>query len=473
MIETIQKKLEKLYKDQSCIIAAVSGGADSVALLLMLHSLREKMGFQLKVLHVEHGIRGEESKQDANFVENLCLKLQIPCCVREVDAPSFAKEYGIGLEEAARLLRYKELSAYGLQEQGCIALAHHMEDNVETILFQYIRGCALSGLCGMEEKRQDENGVWFIRPLLDLRRADIEAYLEEQQQDFCVDSTNKELDYSRNYMRMEIIPKLARINEKAVPHIHRTATYLDEIRDFLYCESKRHRRSVCQEDGDKIKISIEKLEQIHPVLQKEIVYDCITRSVGRKKDITQQHVEDVLALLRLQSGRSIRLPFDTVVKREFQNLVFQKEIEEPKLKDAVVVSAELLQLLSEKLEKKTIDLGQGEKISLRVFQKDEILNGIPEKPYTKWFDCDKIKNSFCIRRRDAGDFFVCDKEGHHKKLKTYFIDEKIPMEERNQMWLLAEEHKVLWLVGKRISEDIKIDEYTKRVIEVQYMKGET
>ena len=237
MQNKVQRKLEELNigsaNEKELLIAAVSGGADSVCLLLVLNELKDRMNFELETIHVEHGIRGEESCRDARFVESLCRRLSISCHVEQVDVPAYSRETGMGTEEAARVLRYQAFSRYALERNGKIVLAHHMEDNAETVLFQMLRGSSLNGMCGMSASREDEAGVTYIRPLLEIRRGEIEAYLESAGQMYCTDSTNLETEYHRNYLRKEILPRLAEINSAAVPHISRTAASLGEVRDFL------------------------------------------------------------------------------------------------------------------------------------------------------------------------------------------------------------------------------------------------
>ncbi|MBO5657618.1 MAG: tRNA lysidine(34) synthetase TilS, partial [Agathobacter sp.] len=173
MITKVRKSIEN-YKEYPMVVA-VSGGADSVALLLGLSQLREEMGLNLQVLHVEHGIRGEESRKDAAFVEQLCEKLKAPCRVISVDVPTYCETEKVGTEEGARLLRYSALSTYAKSIGGVELLAHHMEDQAETVLFQMLRGSGLRGLGGMRRERTDKDGVTYLRPLLSVHRKEIEA----------------------------------------------------------------------------------------------------------------------------------------------------------------------------------------------------------------------------------------------------------------------------------------------------------
>ena len=184
MLQELQKRMKELHmvSPGDKVLAGVSGGADSLCLLLSLRELQETLGFSLEVIHVEHGIRGEESKADAQFVVDLCEKLNVNYMVYEVDVPAFATEQKLGLEEAARILRYEVFEKIAKEKEAKIALAHHKEDNAETILFQLARGSSLAGLCGMQPIRVAENGVCYIRPLLFFQRNEIEEFLIQRKQ---------------------------------------------------------------------------------------------------------------------------------------------------------------------------------------------------------------------------------------------------------------------------------------------------
>ena len=474
MLRELQKRIEEFHMIASgdCILVGVSGGADSVCLLLVLNALKKELEFTLEVVHVEHGIRGEESQKDAAFVQDLCEHMQIICHEFDVNVPAFCEQTGLGTEEAARVLRYQVFSKLAQEKGAKIALAHHKEDNAETILFQMARGSALAGLCGIRPVRVDESGVCYIRPLLFFHREEIENFLKSRGIGWCVDSTNVELEYSRNFLRAKVIPDLTKVNVKAVSHINQTAEYLSEIKDYLDWETERLWQSIANVDR-KISLDIKALLELHPVMQKQIIYKAIVLIAKKKKDITSGHVEDVLALSRGQSGKKIYLPYGISVWRDFSMLCFAVGNEENK-SDERVYEITVAELEICQSEKQTISFGfgnNGERIVCKIFEKSQETLEIPRKTYTKWFDYDKIKGSFCIRTRRNGDYFISDALGHRKKLKSYFIDEKVPLEERNKRWLLARGSEVLWLIGGRISEHIKVSQKTKYILEITYDGG--
>lgn len=481
MIEKVQKNLQELnmISPGDRVLVAVSGGADSVCLLLVLQSLSKSMGFSLEAIHVEHGIRGDESLADADFVQKLCERLRVPSYRANVDVPAYCKNTGIGTEEAARILRYNVFAKLAKEYNAKIALAHHMEDNAETILFQMVRGSSLNGLCGMQPIREDEQGVVYIRPLLNLHREEIEEFLKTKGQEFCVDSTNKELEYSRNYLRGMVLPQLKEVNAKAVDHINETAAKLSDVKDFLEEETSRMWAQVVEVFSEEKRVCIDsvKILDAHVAIQKEIIYRGIAQVMGTKKDISSVHVESVLALCDSQSGKEVSLPNGVIAKKEYDNLwIVVKDTDELELspvKEPVAMISEEM-LTKALVEKNTLEISLGspdEKIEIRVFPYHGKSAEIPKKPYTKWFDYDKMRVGFCIRNRCSGDYFISDAFGHRKKVKQYFIDEKISSTKREGMWLLAQDHLVFWLIGGRISEHLKVTEETKTIVEILY-KGD-
>lgn len=475
MLDKVRKRLEALVpielhkRQEKPLIVAVSGGADSVCLLHLLKKLEVEMKYQLLAIHVEHGIRGEESKQDAQFVWELCNKLKVPCEIVSVDVLGYGKEHGLGDEEAARILRYQVFSEYAKEKSGCIVLAHHMDDNAETMLFQMIRGSGLAGACGMRSLRYDKNGIAYLRPLLGVTRKEIEEYMEAAGLEYRTDSTNLELDYQRNYIRHEVMPKLEKVNSAAVLHLNKTAACMEEVWDYLQEECKKAMPKICCEKDDAIIIDIHSLESYHIAIQKEIVLQVMAHVSGGRKDIASSHVEDVLVLCKNQSGKKVCLPSHVVVVKEYESLRFYKDDVERVAKE-IEIDEELLMCCEKTGENIAFELEDGSSLIMRVFPKDSQLK-IPKKTYTKWLDYDKIRKGFCIRNRKSGDFFISDTTGHKKKLKSYFIDEKIAVSKRDKMWLLSDGATVLWLIGGRISEHVKVTEETTTIIELNYIGG--
>ena len=468
------------------VVAGVSGGADSVCLLRVLEQLQKSVGFSLSAVHVEHGIRGIESLQDAEFVQKLCADLNVPLQIFHVDAPARAQQRHQSLEEAARELRY-ECFYQACMEGGAsrLAVAHHGDDCAETMLFHLSRGTGIRGLCGIVPVRQiEENNVKLIRPLLCLTRAEIEGFLKKMQQEYRTDSTNADQNMSRNRIRSQVLPQLCQINPAAVPHMVRTAGYMEEVCDYIdEVAWSLGRQYICylpeKQNLREVRITRAGFTEMPKILQENLLQRLMGELAGSRKDITAVHVEKVRELFQGQVGRQIDLPYRMVAKAGYEDIcLYQKEKtcrineDSDELADSGDKQNDFEKSSRENMTEMVLDVsGQiqefsGIQISACVFPFDGNFQQIPEKTYTKWFDYDKIKNTVQIRTRRPGDFLQVRSEGGHKKLKDYLINSKIPQKERDTLVLLAEGSHILWIVGRRISEAYKVTQETKRILEV-------
>ena len=223
----------QLIRPGDGVVVGLSGGPDSVFLLYALHTLEPRMGFTLRAVHVHHGIRGAEADRDEAFSEKLCAKLEIPFQAVHVAAPAYAAQHGLSLEEAARILRYEALEAarqqLGQTRAAWIAVAHHLDDQAETVLHNLVRGAGLRGLAGMENRRNH-----VIRPLLSIKREDILKWLKQYDIPYVTDSTNADPHYTRNRIRSTVLPELREINPEASAHIAHSAALLREADAYFH-----------------------------------------------------------------------------------------------------------------------------------------------------------------------------------------------------------------------------------------------
>ena len=457
------------------VLAGVSGGADSVCLFLVLTELQKSIGFELEVIHVEHGIRGDESQKDADFTKKLCECFGVKCNVVHVDVLSYARENGLGLEEAARILRYQEFRRRAKAVNAKVALAHHKEDNAETVLFQMIRGSGLHGMTGIKPIRHDD-GVCYIRPLLCVRRCEIEEYLRGQNQEYCIDSTNCDTDYDRNRLRHLVLPELEKINSQAVSHINRTALRLSVIEDYVNEQVQIAVGQILRVKDDRYTIDIEGLMGLHEAIRDECILEIIGAAAGKKKDIGEVHVRSLLELCYSQSGKRIDLPYGIIAFRQYDEIVLsQGTLKQTKTRNNISeyeISKELLESIRESGKEYILEIdGRDEKFVINIFKFDGDLQKIPQKPYTKWLCYDNIRNNFILRKRASGDYIINDSDGHRKKIKELFINEKIPADKRDDVWLLADGSEIAVVFGVRISERYKLTADTKEVLEVRYCGG--
>ena len=521
MIQKISEfcRTNNIIRPHETIIVGVSGGADSVCLLLVLRELQKELDFDIRVIHVEHGIRGEESRRDAGFVRELCARLGVDWEQVSVDVPAYAKAHGVGEEEGARILRYEAFEHAARECDGSVALAHHMEDNAETIVFQMLRGSGLKGMCGMQPVRLQEDGVRYIRPLLAVSRREIEDYLEKVNQTFCTDGTNADTAYSRNKLRQVVFPLLEEVNAQSVQHINNTANQLSMVWDYMDKQAEAAFGAVCRvnEAEGRAEVDITGIKELHPAIRNQVLYRMLALVAGRRKDISGVHVEQILRLIEGQSGRGINLPYGVAAVREYDRLILVKTMGGKKpgkaagcgfiqengrpeticsadsdpmntkaqiggennkaqeIMDSENSVTDISGLIRECVatgSKKKAALGaDGEFLEISVHKFAGNMNEIPKKTYTKWFDYDKIKDGLSVRKRRSGDYLVTDSAGHTKKLKEYFINEKVPLSKRDSIWLLAIGQEIVWVTGGRISEKYKVLEDSETIIEISYNGG--
>ena len=480
----------KMIEESGCIIAAVSGGADSMCLLEILRELRTKAGFQLRVLHVHHGLR-ESAEGDLEYVAGYCEAAGIPFEAVRVDAAGNAAENGLSVEEAARHLRYEALKraaerwdrenspqscrgerqGSGNTPQSCrgerqdsenspksdcaerqnkenaprpgnmycrIAVAHHLEDQAETVLFNLVRGSRLRGLRGM----LPVNGR-IIRPLLECSRGEIEEFLRERGIAWREDETNEDVRFARNLLRREVMPLLERINAGAAQHIAKAAEEAAETEEFLRFETGKAMKACreTQEDNSAraerdsqnivnqqspIIISIPILLKEPPLIVRRVVYEAIAEAAGRKKDLRDVHVQDVLKLAQ-KNGNGRLVVFGGVqVEKVYDRLIFSATVEPAPPFD----------------RRWPMDASE---YSCRVFDFDGNLAAVSRKQYTKWFDYDKIGAFPSFRTRREGDRITIDESGRSKSVARYMIDAKIPAELRGRIVLPAAGKEILWV----------------------------
>jgi len=421
------------------IVTGVSGGADSICLFMILLKLRKAIPFEISVVHVNHSLR-EEAKRDAAFIEEICRKYRVAYQEYVIDVKHLADTSHMTLEEAGRTARYKTFYDFLKKWKGNkIALAHHQNDVAETFLYHLARGSGLGGLCSLRPVRDN-----IIRPLLCVEREEIEQYLEKKNICYQTDSTNFTLDYTRNKIRHQVIHYLQNeINVRTVSHIAQTQEALQEAEEYISDSAgKLFYRYVTQEEG-KIRIQKELFCQ-EAIMQKYVLRQCIREAAGGLKNITRKHLQMIMELTSKEVGKEVCLPNGIQVQMTYQELIITTDSH----KDRHIVKSQTAAAVHWEI----------------IPYKNQM---IPEKKYTKWLDYDKIENGLEIRTRRSGDYLTVNREGGTKKLKDYFIDCKIPREEREQIVLAADGSHILWVIGYRISEFYKVSNQTKRVIKIQ------
>ncbi|MDE7222632.1 MAG: tRNA lysidine(34) synthetase TilS [Acetatifactor sp.] len=387
----------QLFAPGDRVVLGVSGGADSVCLLFALYRLRRELGINLYVVHVNHGIR-PDAGADADYVEQLCRRLEVPFSLTEADVQAFARQQGCSTEEAGRQVRYEAFERELERRQAHrIAVAHHAQDRAETMLFNLFRGTGLAGLSSIRPVRGK-----IVRPLLGLERRNIEAYLEQIQVAYRRDSTNDTDAYARNRIRRHILPYAEReICGGAAAHLCRSADIFSEIEDYMEGQVKRAEELCVTRENTRMSIYCPDFEALHPALQKGLLLSLLREISPTHKDMGVQQVEQLLALCLRSGNRQISLPQRIFARRSYDRVILQIRQEDVQTVRASV-QIQVPQSPGECFSRAV----PGGMLWLRRFEADKKNVNILGNQYTKWFDYDKIEELLEWRTRRPGDYLA-------------------------------------------------------------------
>ena len=454
-IKTVIKENE-LIKEGERVVVGVSGGADSVCLLLVL---KEIMPLEcITAVHINHGIRGDEAARDEDFVLQLCKRQDIRLEIRRLDVPLFARENKISEEEAGRVLRYRVFEEIRLlYKADKIAVAHNLNDVAETFLMNLSRGSGITGLTGIKLR----SGV-LIRPLIKTSRAEIEEIVTYLGEGFITDSTNNSLIYTRNRIRKRVIPELEEVNERAVSHINDACERLEKIEGYIIKEAANAYKSYVTKGKD-IFISNEILT-LDEVIIEEVLHKALSEAAGRARDIGSVHISYLLELFSKQVGREIDLPYQVRAFREYKGIRLEGSANKSESGESIQVLPELL-LHTEDVE--GISTVASEEDNIRLTFEDGSVKNLSQNSCIRWFDYDKIAENVMVRFKEEGDFLVISPEGDKKKLKKYFVDSKIPSDKRGGIPLVVSGNDVLWIIGYRTGEGTRITKSTKKLLKME------
>lgn len=409
---------EPLLPRDGAILCAVSGGADSMCLLHMIYS----RGIKVVAAHFEHGIRGEESLRDARFVESWCREAGIDCVIGHGSVPSCAAERGLGLEQAARELRYAFLEKTAA-EQGCkyIATAHNADDNVETVIFNLARGGGTLGLKGIPRERG-----YFIRPLLDMSRREIERYLEKNAIPHVEDGSNASDDYSRNLIRHHVTPVLRRINPELHLAVGRTAKLLEQDEDCLGAMADSFIREYY--DGESLPVS--ELRQLHRAVSSRVLRRLCNES------LSFEHVEKVLKLLEGTERKYLDLPGQRLCRQQGRLYFSPGEI--VSIPDRELIPGRWTAVPELGLE-----------LLAEYGDNDAEVNGLFKTCRLK---CENICSSVYCTGRKAGDRLRPAGRGCTKSLKSLFNEAGYTRERRSRTLVLRDGKGILAVLGMCLDE---------------------
>ncbi|MCX8052261.1 MAG: tRNA lysidine(34) synthetase TilS [Armatimonadetes bacterium] len=439
-------KRYSMFAQGGKVLVAVSGGPDSVAMLHALHEWSEEIGIKLHIAHLNHGIRGEESNSDEEFVRQLADSLAIPITVERVSVPQIRNRMRAGEEEAARIARhafFQETAA----KLGCnkIAVGHTADDRAETILLNIIRGTGIEGLAAMRPVTGN-----IVRPLIDSWRSEIEEYLTQHNLEYRVDTTNLDTTYARNRVRHRLIPLLKRdFNPQVKSAIVRLARIAESQQELIERTADQARLAAEYRSCFDAQI----LTELPDAILAQIVRTEIEKSKGDLSDVTFEQIERVVEALRSGSDFSIALPTGA--------LYAEKHGSDFRIGPAHVRQTtktfELILAVPGRTQVRQIGLA----IDAEIVDKTRVA---PARLNVAFFDTAKIKGSLRVRNARPGDRIRPFGMRGTKKLQDLFVDKKVPLSERTRAAVVVDDEKVLWVVGVAASEDAKVTSKTTNVV---------
>ena len=422
------------------ILIAFSGGADSVFAIYFFNRFKKKYGISISAVHVNHNLRGSESQRDEKFCKDLCKNLSIEFYSTDINVKSFAKENKKSLEEAARILRYRELNKFA-KNLGAelIITAHNIDDNTESVLLNLISGTGLNGLAGIHVKREN-----IIRPFLCLAKSDIVHYLNNNNVEFVTDSSNENLDFRRNYIRHEIVPRLKeKINPSMDKVVLSSSVVIKSQLELINFFTLEISNKLIKTQYDEIIITIDELNNYPKEIWGEIFK--IIFSNHLKVDFNYSQFEKLSKLIHSQVGTKIEIGNKLFAYRERAKIVIEKNVFEKFIETEIRINQ------SKKVYNKLLSIEQIDKIPEKLIKNSNI----------EYISGDTIKNNLLLRTWEMGDKIQLLGMDGTKKISDVLTDLKLPSYKRKKQLVLLNEKDIVWIVGKRISEQYKITSETK------------
>lgn len=469
----LQEKVEEslyaasLLKSTSVILTALSGGADSLALLLSLHHLAEKHGFKLRAAHLNHGLRGAESDADAEFVVGICSRFGVPLALDKVDVADMRARRRLSWEQAARIARYDFLTRVVMEtESSALALGHTSDDQAETVLLHLLRGTGIRGLRGMlhlSSWRTAHGSATLVRPLLKVSRQETEAYCLEHSLTPRLDSSNLEERFTRNRIRRKLIPHLEEFNPSVKKSLLRLARTVAQ--DVAYLEQQAASAwsslAVVEEDG--VRLDRHAFKALHPSLQAHVLHRAYAQTTGEASGLNLAQIEAMRELAGKGAGLSLSL---------HGGVRFSTGYEE------IFLTEKPASLSSRPLDETTLRVpgetrAGGWRVAIRVLEgRNRPTDLKHDNPYCAYLSLDALGEELKVRSRLPGDRFQPLGLPCKKSLKEFMIDAHVPRSQRSGTPLLMASDRVAWVVGWRIAHWARVTPETEDVLEVGFHKTE-
>jgi len=466
--KTLEKRFISSIRQKNLIsagdklVVAVSGGADSICLLHVLARHRSDLEVELHVAHLNHQLRGAESDADASYVSNLARKLGVPATIERRDVAAYHGQKGGSLEEAAREVRYGFLAEVSrTMDDTKVATGHTRDDHIETILLHLLRGTGTVGLCGLQSRSllpYGENGgpLEVVRPLLAVTRQETVDYCRQHRLSPRSDSSNESISFLRNRIRLELLPVLRRYNPSIDRVLVRLADIAGDDISFIEEQASLVWPDLAYKDGDALYLDINKMLALRRAIQRQVLRKAVKQLKGDLKDIEANHIEAMVESISKPAGKRFYLPDGLTLSTEYGRLVLTPT------RASMCPLPPLQSRASINIPGET-DL-HGWRVRADIAQE----SFGSDNGFTASFDLDKVGKKLVVRRRRPGDRFQPLGMNQTKKLQDFMVDAKIPRMWRDRVPLVSSDKQILWVVGWRVDDRVKITEKTKKILRLQF-----
>jgi len=459
-LKNIDKVLEGLIAPGDKVLVGVSGGADSIALLHVLHWFSRIKNYGLIVVHINHMARGKDSDADADFVGSVAKELKLPFYLKKIDIEIERLQLKTSFQDAARIIRYQffeeTLKAVGGNK---VALGHSADDQVETILMNIIRGTGLKGLAGIPQVRG-----YIIRPFLEVHRKDLEIYLKENDISFRDDLSNLDKKYLRNRIRHELIPNLETYNpaiRKCLQEMSGIAREEDSLLSEMTRDIFRQKVRFLEDSEENIVWDIDDFQSYPIALRQRLVREIFCRITGDMQAITAHHVQQIINLFNCpKAGKVLNIPRGVTVTCSYDSILFTKLVDDI-CENGSLVTPIAVPGTTELLE------GHIRRVQTQIFADKRDLSSL-DTGRQAFFDLEKTGFGIQARFFRAGDRFCPLGMTGNKKLKSFFIDRKVPRSMRSQIPILTNaDDDIIWVYGQRISHFYRVTDKTEKVLFIE------
>lgn len=464
MLEQVRTTIEKysMLAPGDRILTGVSGGPDSVALLHVLKSLSRELGFEITVAHLNHSLRGQDSLDDASFVRYLAEHLELPVIIESADVSKYVADHGLSMQEGAREVRYRFFENTARQS-GCnkLATGHNANDQAETVLSNFLRGSGPAGLGGIPPVRDG----WVIRPLIETTRFEIENYCKENGLEPRTDKSNLKNIYTRNRIRLELIPSLEKeYNNNLVETLVRTSEIFREEEYYLHSQTEKYWRKIVKKQTQKaITFETEAFLDLPEAIQKRVIRKGWEGITGSVHNLSYIHLANVINLVsNARTGSSINLPLGVMLTKSYEEFVLSKCVSHPIIANYM----HRLQIPGSTLVPETGDIIEA---STETRNANETSSYSPDEVV---IDAGLVALPLFVRNRREGDRFRPAGFDGSKKLKKFLIDSKIPRTVREVLPIVvSEEGQIVWVAGLRLDGRWLTTPNTKQIIRLKLIRN--